>query len=140
MEKKEIRTAVGTICVDHIELGEMLVDMYFGIKLVPAAIQEKINREMESAKAERLHKMKKYCTDEELAWSPEGVSTEMLLHISIDNKGLSSWIEAEAADRGNDMLWACASASVDLSEHMAELQPYIVKAVTEKLNGMGKAG
>lgn len=139
MEKKEIITAVGTICVDHIELGEMLVDMYFGIKSVPAAIQEKINREMEPAKAERLHKLKKYCTDEELAWSAEGANAEMQLHISIDNRGFSSWIEADVPDKGNDMLWACASASVDLSEHMAELKPFIVKAVTEKLNGMGKA-
>lgn len=139
MEKKEIITTVGTIRLDNMELGEMLVDMYFGIKSVPAAIQEKINREMESAKTKRLHKMKKYCTDEELAWSAEGVSTGMLLHISIDDRGFSSWIEADVPDKGNDMLWACASASVDLSEHMAELKPLIVKAVTEKLNGMGKA-
>lgn len=140
MEKKEIKTAAGTIRIDNMELGEMLIDLYFDIKSVPAAIQERLNREMESAKAERLHKMKKYCTDEELAWSAQGIKAEMLLHISIDSKGLSSWIEAGVADRGNDMLWACASVGVDLSGHMAELKPYIVKAVTEKLNGMGKTG
>lgn len=138
MEKKEIKTAAGTISMDHIELGEMLIDIFFDIKSVPAVIQERINREIEYAKAERLHKMKKYCTDEELAWSAQGINAEILLHISIDNRGFSSWIEADVADRGNDMLWACASVGVDLSEYMAELKPYIVKAVTEKLNGMEK--
>lgn len=138
MEGKELKTAIGTINLDSIEFGEMLIDMFFDIKSIPSDIQEKINTSMEAAKVEQLRKMKEYCADKKLAWSEEGINTELLLHISIDNnKGLSSWIEADATDKENDLMWACAGVDVDLSEHMAELKPLIVKAVMEKFDKKG---
>lgn len=138
MERKELHTAIGTIGLDSIEFGEMLIDMFFDIKSIPADIQEKINITMEDAKAEQLQKMREHYIDEELSWSEEGIDTRLLLHISIDNnRGLSSWIEADATNKENDMMWACASIGVDLSKHMAELKPFILKAVMEKLDKKG---
>lgn len=137
MEGKELKTAIGTINLDSIEFGEILIDMFFDIQSIPTDIQEKINAAMESAKAEQLQKMKEYCTDKELSWSEEGINTESLLHISIDsNKGFSSWIEADATDKKNDMMWACASVEADLTEYMAELRPFIVRAAIEKFDEM----
>lgn len=137
MEKKELVTAIGTICLDSIEFGEMLVDLFFDIRSIPDDIQEKISNALESAKAEQSRKMKEYCKDKELAWSSDGVDTEVLLHISLDNnKGFSSWIEADATDKENDLMWVCASVNVDLSEYMAEFEAIIIRAITEKLDGM----
>lgn len=137
MEGRELKTAIGTISLDSMEFGEILIDMFFDIRSIPADIQDKINTAMESAKAEQLQKMKEYCTDKDLSWSEEGINTESLLHISFDsNKGFSSWIEADVTDKKNDMMWACASIRVDLSEHMTELRPYIVKAVIGKFDEM----
>lgn len=138
MEGKELKTAIGTINLDSIEFGEMLIDMFFDIKSIPSDIQEKINTSMEAAKVEQLQRMKGCYADKESAWSEEGIDTELLLHISIDNnKGLSSWIEADVTDKRNDMMWACASVDVDLSEHMEELKPFIMKAVMGKFGEMG---
>lgn len=135
MEKKELATAIGTISLDSIEFGEMLIDMFFDLKSIPIDIRDRINAAMESAKVEQLQKMKEYCTDKDLSWSEEGIDTKLLLHISIDNnKGLSSWIEVDATDRENDMMWACASVGVNLSEHMEELKLFIVKAIIEKFD------
>lgn len=135
MEGKELKTAIGTISLDSIEFGEILIDMFFGLKSIPTDIQEKINTAMESAKAEQLQKMKEYWTDKDLSWSEEGINADSLLHISFDsNKGFSSWIEADVTDKKNDMMWACASIRVDLSEHMTELRPFIVKAIIEKFD------
>ena len=134
MEGKEINTAIGTINLDSIEFGEILIDMFLDIESIPDDIQEKVNTALESAKVEQLQKMKEYCSDKELSWS-EDVNIELLLHISIDNnKGISSWIEADVTDKRNDMMWACASIGVDLSEHMTELKPFIMKAVMGKFD------
>lgn len=138
MERKELHTAIGTIGLDSIEFGEILIDMFFDIKSIPDDIQEKINIAMEDAKAEQLQKMKEYCANKELSLRVEGIDTRLLLHISIDNnRGLSSWIEADATDRENDMMWACASVGVDLSEYMEELKPFILKAVAGKFDKKG---
>lgn len=135
MEGKELKTAIGTINLDSIEFGEMLIDMFFDIKSIPSDIQEKINTSMEAAKVEQLQRMKGCYADKESAWNTESINTEILLHISIDNnKGLSSWIETDAIDKENDMMWACASVGVDLLEHMEELKPFIVKAVMGKFD------
>lgn len=137
MERKKLKTAIGTIDLDSIEFGEILIDMFFDIRSIPADIQEKINAAIESAKAEQLQKMKEYCADKDLSWSEEGINTDSLLHISLDsNKGFSSWIEADVTDKKNDMMWACASIRVDLLEHMAELRPFIVEAVMGKFDEM----
>lgn len=136
MEKKEIKTAVGTINMERIKFGEMLIDIFIDIKSIPGDIQKRINREMEAAKVEKLQKMKEYSTDKELEWSTKGVNEEILLHIIVDNRGLSSWIEADITDKENDMLWAYVSLGVDLSEYMIELRPFIVKVVTEKISTM----
>lgn len=137
MEGKELKTAIGTISLDSIEFGEILIDMFFDIKSIPTDIQEKINTAMESAKAEQLRKMKEYCTNKDLSWSEEGVNADSLLHISLDsNKGFSSWIEIDAVDKENDLMWVCTSVNVDLSEYMAEFEAIIIRAITEKLDGM----
>lgn len=139
MEKKELVTAIGTICLDSIEYGEMLIDLFFDIRSIPDDIQEKISSALESAKAEQSRKMKEYSKDKELAWSSDGVDTELLLHISLDNnKGFSSWVEADATDKKNDMMWACASVEADLSGCIEELKPIIVKVIAEKFDGIKK--
>ena len=135
MKRKELATAIGTIDLDSIAFGEILIDMFFDIRSIPFDIRDKINAAMESVKTEQLQKMKEYCTDKDLSWSEEGINTESLLHISLDsNKGFSSWIEADATDKKNDMMWTCASIRVDLLEHTTELRPFIVKAIIEKFD------
>lgn len=136
MKKKELSTAIGIVNLEHIEFGEMLIDLFFEIRSLPDDIQEKISRDMEVAKAEQLRKLKEYYTDSEIFWSAKGGDTGTLLHISISNYGIASWIEADVADKENDMLWACASVKVDLSGCMEELRTFIVRAVIEKIDAI----
>lgn len=137
MEKKEMKTAIGTVCLDNIEFGEMLIDLFLDIKSIPDSIREKIYTVMEAAKAEQLRNLEECCKDDkQFARDSEKIDLDIWLHISISNSGLSSRIETDLIDEENDTMWACVSIDVDLSEYLAELEPVIVRAFAEKITGM----
>lgn len=139
MEKKELVTTVGNINLEYIEFGEMLIDLFFDIRLIPDDVQEKISNALELAKAEQLRKLKERGNKEQLEWYTKDIKTEIWLHISIGNYGISSWIEADVTDKENDMLWVCASIRADLSESMKEIKPFIILAIMEKLGEIENA-
>jgi len=131
MKRNNITTSIGTINLNDIEFCENTLDVFIGIESVSADIQNKINETVEIAKAECLQMIKEHFTNKDRKWTDTGVTTDLSLHIIIDNKKFTYQIVINIEDKSDGTMWTSASVDVDLSEYQNELKKVIVKAMID---------
>lgn len=132
MKRNNITTSIGTIDLNNIDFCEDTLDVFIGIELVSAEIQEKIMAAVEIAKVEHIQIIKEHFSNKDLKWTDAGVDTDLSLHIIVDKKHFSYRIEIDIEDREDDRVWTSASVEVDLSEYQNELKKVIMKAMIDK--------